>query len=339
MATLDIEILSRLRAFALELKLSVGDGEVLALAGPSGAGKTTVLRCVAGLRRPDGGRIAVRRADVVRARDGRPPAAAPVGRLRARSTSRCSRTSPSGATWRSPAPTRGPSRRCSSASGSRPSPTSRPTGSAVANASARRSRARSPAARASCCSTSRSPRSTRRPGASCATSSPTSCGAWRSRRCWSRTTSATPPRSVDRVAIIVDGRIRQVGTPAELTAAPADAFVVAFTGGSVLSGTGRGRHGRARRRRCRWRSTEPVSGPVDVGVYPWEVEVRRGPGPDGALRGTRLQGRPSRAGRVRVRVGELDRRGAGSADGLEPGVEAHGIPARAHVLARRTISP
>jgi molybdate transport system ATP-binding protein len=45
-----------LRSFRLELALDV-DG-VLALAGPSGAGKTTVLRAIAGLVRPDSGRIA-----------------------------------------------------------------------------------------------------------------------------------------------------------------------------------------------------------------------------------------------------------------------------------------
>jgi molybdate transport system ATP-binding protein len=42
----------------LELALSVGDGECLALAGPSGAGKTTVLQTVAGLFRPDRGVVA-----------------------------------------------------------------------------------------------------------------------------------------------------------------------------------------------------------------------------------------------------------------------------------------
>ena len=56
MATLELDITCRLRAFAVELSLAAGE-EVVAVAGPSGAGKTTVLRCVAGLRRPDGGRI------------------------------------------------------------------------------------------------------------------------------------------------------------------------------------------------------------------------------------------------------------------------------------------
>ena len=37
----------------------VSDAPVTALVGPSGAGKTTVLNCIAGLMRPDRGRIAV----------------------------------------------------------------------------------------------------------------------------------------------------------------------------------------------------------------------------------------------------------------------------------------
>ena len=43
----------------------------------------------------------------------------------------------------------------------------------------------------------------------------------------------------DRVAALADGRIRQVGTPSELIAAPADAFVASFTGANVLAGVAR----------------------------------------------------------------------------------------------------
>ena len=39
------------------LNLQVADGEFLVLLGPSGAGKTTTLRLIAGLERPDTGRI------------------------------------------------------------------------------------------------------------------------------------------------------------------------------------------------------------------------------------------------------------------------------------------
>jgi sulfonate transport system ATP-binding protein len=53
--TLDLRL--PLRSFALELALEV-DG-VVALVGPSGAGKTSVLRSIAGLVRPERGRIAL----------------------------------------------------------------------------------------------------------------------------------------------------------------------------------------------------------------------------------------------------------------------------------------
>jgi molybdate transport system ATP-binding protein len=47
----------RLGAFALDVALEVPAGSCLALAGPSGAGKTSVLRVAAGLSRPQHGRV------------------------------------------------------------------------------------------------------------------------------------------------------------------------------------------------------------------------------------------------------------------------------------------
>jgi molybdate transport system ATP-binding protein len=49
---------AQLGATALDVDVEVRAGQCLALAGPSGAGKTSVLRAVAGLLRPEGGRIA-----------------------------------------------------------------------------------------------------------------------------------------------------------------------------------------------------------------------------------------------------------------------------------------
>jgi molybdate transport system ATP-binding protein len=46
-------------SLAVDVQFSVGDGEVLAVLGPNGAGKSTVLRVLAGLLRPDAGRVVV----------------------------------------------------------------------------------------------------------------------------------------------------------------------------------------------------------------------------------------------------------------------------------------
>src|SRR5256885_6367398 len=41
----------------------------------------------------------------------------------------------------------------------------------------------------------------------------------------------------DEVGVIVDGRLRQLASPQELVARPADAFVASFTGANLLHGT------------------------------------------------------------------------------------------------------
>ncbi|NWF69729.1 MAG: ABC transporter ATP-binding protein [Chloroflexi bacterium] len=68
MASLDMQQVSKSfgRTKALsELTLSIKDGEFLILLGPTGAGKTTTLRCVAGLEKPETGTISINRENVV----------------------------------------------------------------------------------------------------------------------------------------------------------------------------------------------------------------------------------------------------------------------------------
>jgi len=54
---LQVQVTHRVGALALDLDLTTGAG-LTAVIGPSGAGKTTLLRLIAGLVRPDRGRIA-----------------------------------------------------------------------------------------------------------------------------------------------------------------------------------------------------------------------------------------------------------------------------------------
>lgn len=57
MSALGVSASTPLRDFALEVDLAVGGAERLALVGASGAGKTTVLRVIAGLLTPAAGRV------------------------------------------------------------------------------------------------------------------------------------------------------------------------------------------------------------------------------------------------------------------------------------------
>ncbi len=61
MIELDIrkKLLGAQGEFSLELKFSVAAGEIITLFGESGTGKTTLLRCLAGLSEPDSGHIRV----------------------------------------------------------------------------------------------------------------------------------------------------------------------------------------------------------------------------------------------------------------------------------------
>ncbi len=56
---LEAEVAKRYTTFGLELSVAVPARETLVVVGESGAGKSTLLRLVAGLERPDRGRIAV----------------------------------------------------------------------------------------------------------------------------------------------------------------------------------------------------------------------------------------------------------------------------------------
>ena len=115
----------------------------------------------------------------------------------------------------------------------------------------------------------------------------------------------------DRIGVIVDGRVVQEGPAADLIARPRDAFVAGLTGASLLPGTVRASAnglteivlddgGSA------W-SSEPATGRVGVAIHPWEVSLARVAPTDSAA--NHLEGRITSivpvGNRVRVGVGAV----------------------------------
>jgi molybdate transport system ATP-binding protein len=321
MAVLDLDITSELRSFSVALSLAVGD-EVVALVGPSGAGKTTVLRAVAGLHRPDRGRVACGTEVWFDRRDGEravdlAPERRSVGYVPQHHAL-------------FPHLTVGENVAFSGADAAIVGSLLERLGIAhlAAERPARLSggeRQRVALARA----LARQPKVLLLDEPLAALDAHT--------RRTVRDELATELRTfgiptllvthdfsdaaalADRVAVIVDGTLRQLATPAELLSAPADRFVVALTGGSIVRGA---QHD--------GRVELTADGELEVAVYPWDIEVRPGAGPAGALTGT-VAATTIEAGRLRVRVddwiGEAE-----SVDGLEPGDTAHGVVRRMHPL-------
>jgi molybdenum ABC transporter ATP-binding protein len=114
----------------------------------------------------------------------------------------------------------------------------------------------------------------------------------------------------DRVGVIAEGKVLQLGAPDDL-AAPSDAFVASFTGGNLL-------HGFARPTREGLTeivldngavvfSTDRAEGRVGVVVYPWEVSIAHQAAADSALNhvAAPIASVVTIGNRVRVRVGPL----------------------------------
>ena len=115
----------------------------------------------------------------------------------------------------------------------------------------------------------------------------------------------------DRVGVLVEGRLLQVGKPTELVASPANAFVASFTGANLLAGhaapgpdaltqvtLGDG---------TVLYSVDDADGAVDVAVYPWEISISREPTRDSAL--NHLRGRITSlvqvGNRARIHLGPI----------------------------------
>ena len=81
----------------------------------------------------------------------------------------------------------------------------------------------------------------------------------------------------DRVGVLVEGRLRQEGAPADLVAEPADPFVATFTGANLLHGRTDGPDGATTGVRLDdgtvVRTTDGGYGAITLAVYPWDVTV------------------------------------------------------------------
>jgi len=115
----------------------------------------------------------------------------------------------------------------------------------------------------------------------------------------------------ETVGVLVEGKIRQIGKPDELVASPADPFVASFTGANLLRGHARRLDDGLTSIRLESGdvvySTDEALGEVGVVVYPWDVAVGRAQIEGSAL--NLVSGEVASVvpvgNRVRVRIGPL----------------------------------
>ncbi|HEX4776227.1 MAG TPA: ABC transporter ATP-binding protein [Acidimicrobiia bacterium] len=115
----------------------------------------------------------------------------------------------------------------------------------------------------------------------------------------------------DLVGVVVDGQLRQLASPADLVARPADAFVGSLTGANLLRGRAAPTYGGLTALHLDTGgvvySTDVLAGSAAAVVYPWDVTLARTAPDDSAQNHVAAQvGSLSRIGnRVRVAVGPL----------------------------------
>jgi molybdate transport system ATP-binding protein len=136
----------------------------------------------------------------------------------------------------------------------------------------------------------------------------------------------------DDVGVLVEGRLRQLARPAELVAAPRDAFVASFTGANLLRGDAHATVGLTQVRladgTCVY-STDEATGAVGVVVYPWDISLAREHADDSALNvlHDEVSSVVEIGNRVRVRVGPI------TAEVTAASAERLGVVTGAHIYA------
>ena len=113
------------------------------------------------------------------------------------------------------------------------------------------------------------------------------------------------------VGVLVEGELRQIGSPEELVSTPLDPFVASFTGANLLHGRTVGQENGLTKVQLGsgelLYSTDAGDGEVGVVVYPWDVSVGRAYPDDSALNlvSGEVVSIVQVGNRVRVRVGPL----------------------------------
>ena len=277
---LRVEARTRLGALDLDLTVEVAPGECLAVAGPSGAGKTSLLRVAAGLLRPEHGLVEAGGETWLDTRRGLdlPPERRRCGYLFQEYA-----LFPHLSAWQNVAyPLRGSDRRqraaalldrfgMSALADSRPGTLSGGERQRVALARA----------------LAREPDVLLLDEPLSALDARTRAGAVRELGALLRDADvpavlvthdfAEAAALGDRVAIVDAGRLLQEGSPSDLAAAPQSAFVADFTGAVVLTGTAHGAPDGLTHVELDGggavTSTDRAAGPVAVSVYPWEIAI------------------------------------------------------------------
>ena len=325
MDALQLSLAHPLRSFGLELELEIG-AETLALVGPSGAGKTTALRAVAGLLHPQRGRVAVNGRvwlDTERAIDV-PPERRSVGLVFQEYAlfphMTVAQNVAYGGTARAAELLE--SLGLTALVRARPAELSGGERQRVALA---RALARDPAVLLLDEPLSALDAHTR---AHVRAELREALGRLRLPTILVTHDFEDAAALGERIGVIVEGKIVQLGTAADLIALPVSPFVAEFAGLNFLRGVARARDDGLTEvvleEGTRLLSTDPGSGPVGVVVYPWEVALALEAPVDSAQNHVRapISTLVPVANRVRVRVGPLTAEiTAASAErlGLEPG--------------------